>query len=104
MGYNAHRGTPGHTIATGIMGKDSANSPKLPTASAGHGLKSIRAEFGANGGVSVTHSLQPTGKQDSFDPRLEQTHMFRDATEAHQHMGALMGTTALRVGSGEQKD
>lgn len=102
MAFNAHRGTTGHTIGTSIIGgggKGGSISPPQP-----HNLASISTSFGDNGGVSVTHRLKPTGKQDSYDPRLEQTHMFRDAAEAHSHMGALMGLTALRVGSGERKD
>ncbi len=105
MGYNAHRGTVGHTIGKSIIGKDDGKPAPSTGSGGGHNLRSIRAEFGENGGVSVTHSLKPTSKgQDQFDPRLEQTHMFRDAQEAHNHMGALMGLTALRVGSGERHD
>jgi len=108
MGFSAHRGTPGHTIGMQVIGKDNPpGTGKMLTSNAGagggHNLSHLSMEFGANGGVSVTHRMKPPSgsKKDKYDPSLEQIHMFRDSQEAHHHIGGLLG---LRMGSGEQKE
>lgn len=101
MGFNSHRGTVGHSIGKSIIGKGD-DSPMPPaTPSKPGSLRSMSVEFAHNGGVSVQHRLHPPKGKDSYDPSLEQTHMFRDATEAHRHIGELMG---IRMASGEQRD
>jgi hypothetical protein len=110
MAVNAHRGTVGHTIGMDIIGKDNPpGTSKLSPPNTGvdpstHKLKRISVEFGDNGGVSVNHRVEPTvrKKGDSeYDPRNEQTHMFRNADQAHAHIGTLMG---LRMASGSIKE
>ena len=102
MGMVKSRGTIGHTIATDVM-SDHPRGSKGPTdvsVAPPHKIDSIHVEFGDNGGVSVRTRRKPGKKQESYDPSLEQNHMFRDASEAHGHIGAMMG---LRLAEGKVK-
>jgi hypothetical protein len=110
MGFSAHRGTAGHTIGMEVIGKDNpSGTSKLTNPVQGidpstHRLKRINVDFGDNGGVSVQHSvmsLKPKKGDSEYDPRNEQTHMFRNADQAHAHIGQLMG---LRLASGTVKE
>lgn len=95
------RGTVGHTIATDIMSdhpRGQKSGPGNVSVPEWGDIDEIRVKPGDNGGASVTTRKKPKGKQDHFDPSLEQNHMFRDASEAHGHIGAMMG---LRLAEGK---
>jgi len=94
------RGTVGHTIATDVMadgprGKKGPGNVQVPKWDE---IDEIRVKPGDNGGASVMTRRKPTAKHKEFDPSLEQNHMFRDASEAHGHIGAMMG---LRLAEGK---
>lgn len=117
MSFNSHKGTMGHSVAKSIMTPDlkQSDSPGHSTSSdpdsAGQsmvGFSHASIKSASNGGFSVSHT--PTtgqGSQTSAgsihpeSPAEEQMHVFRNAQEAHQHLGTLLG---LREGSGSQRD
>ena len=109
MGFQSHKGTMGHKVGSAIIGKDSGQ-PEMGGDEAGgnamHGLQfsHLSVDPAANG-LTVRHTPAPKGglggpgvKPESAD--LEQAHVFRDATEAHNHIGQLLG---VRMASGLQK-
>lgn len=103
MGFSAHRGTTGHTIGKAIIGHDDGHP--LPgegqsAAPTPEDILHIHAHGSPSTGYSIHSHVGPQGS----DPRNEQLHQVRDAQEAHSHMGALLGVTGVRVGSGERKD
>lgn len=119
MSFNSHKGTMGHSVAKSIMTPDlkQSDSPGHSTSSdpdsAGQSMvgfshiPAIRVQGAANG-IAIHHT--PTtgqGSQTSAgsihpeSPAEEQMHVFRNAQEAHQHLGTLLG---LREGSGSQRD
>ena len=76
-----------------------------PRAGASRLLGSASEVDPAANGLTVRHTPAPKGglggpgvKPESAD--LEQAHVFRDATEAHNHIGQLLG---VRMASGLQK-
>lgn len=107
MGHSAHRGTVGHTIGSQIIGKESQPKPDDntigQTATGFSHIPDIHVKGAANG-VSVTHTpkqeqgTQQVGKPET--PVEEQLHVFRSATEAHNHIGQLLG---VRIASGAQE-
>lgn len=108
MGFASHRGTTGHSIGKSIIGKDDGQRAELSgehtnsmTPEDAGTVTSFHGKRAANGGWSITHT--PTTPRPEA-PAEEQMHVFRDAEEAHSHLGALMGVTAVRVGSGERRD
>jgi hypothetical protein len=94
MAFNAHRGTAGHTIGSQIIGKEGSQPPDPAHTSLGFAHMSVKP---ATNGFAVSHTPH-TDKPE--DPALEQTHVFRDAVEAHHHIGQLLG---VRMASGQQK-
>lgn len=108
MGFNNHRGTPGHTIGADIMADDTPKGTRQSQGKAnpnrqgpGPGLaESGRFRVGSNGGVEVYHTPKSASKKPESAPE-EQLHIFRDAQEAHNHMGALLG---VRMAEGARED
>ncbi len=110
MAHNPHRGTAGHTIATSILSKEGQDNSKDPDSqSAGQlvsGFSHMSVRPSSNGGFAVTHTPMPKGESGHSQighpetPTEEQLHVFRDATEAHNHIGQLLG---VRMASGQQQ-
>jgi hypothetical protein len=89
----------GHKIGAAIIGKDNGK-PAEPDAddkgAAITGFSNINVRPAANG-FTVSHTPKPIKPE---DPATEQSHVFRDAQEAHHHIGQLLG---VRMASGLQK-
>ena len=104
MAFQSHRGTMGHKIGSSIIGKDNGK-PAEPDGDEMGGSASNAAQFShmtvrpAANGFTVTHT--PKTANMAEDPAMEQSHVFRDATEAHNHIGQLLG---VRMASGLQKN
>ena len=101
MAFKSHAGTMGHKIGSSIIGKDNGK-PMEPDGDEGAALTGFSHipdihVKGANNGVVVNHSPKLVKPE---DPATEQSHVFRDATEAHNHIGQLLG---VRMASGLQK-
>jgi len=94
----------GHTIATDVMGDNlrggGSKGPANVSVPSWDQIDEIRIKPGDNGGASVMTKRKPKKGQDHYDASLEQNHMFRDAGEAHGHIGAMMG---LRLAEGKVK-
>jgi hypothetical protein len=103
MGYQSHKGTAGHTIGSQIIGKESGSKSTPDPAHTAAGFSHLSIKPSENGGFAVTHTpKQESGKADIGKPETpveEQLHVFRSATEAHNHIGSLLG---VRMGSGAQ--
>ena len=102
MAVNAHRGTVGHTIGAQIIGKDTPTGTSKPKSGATPGFSHMNVKPSQNGGFSVEHTPTVPGEKASGESPVEsQLHVFRDAEEAHHHIGELMG---VRMGSGARRD
>lgn len=104
MGFNSHKGTLGHSIGKSIIGKDNdAGKPNgEDSASQSMGFSHINIQPAANGlVVKHTPAMGPGAETKPENPSEEQTHIFRNAAEAHEHLGTLLG---LKLGSGAQRD
>ena len=99
----ANRASAGHVIATDVMSDHPRGKKSAPTDVSvpdWNQIDEIRIKPGDNGGASVMTRRKPKKGQESYDASLEQNHMFRDASEAHGHIGAMMG---LRLAEGKVK-
>ena len=107
MAFKSHSGTMGHKIGSAIIGKDNGK-PAEPDGDEGaaltgfYHLPDIHIKGAANG-LTVTHTPKPAGSANQSQAESapqEQMHVFRDAQEAHNHIGQLLG---VRMASGLQK-
>ena len=106
--FSNHAGTRGHKIGSAIIGKDSGPMPSDNDGDEAGGKAANSAQFShmsvkpAANGFTVTHTpkVGPSASTHPEDPATEQAHVFRDATEAHNHIGQLLG---VRMASGLQK-
>lgn len=104
MGFSAHRGTTGHTIGAQVIGKDNPTGTSPKASGNLPGLKfSDMSVKPAQNGITVRHTppLPQGTKEYSESAPQEQLHVFRDAEEAHNHIGELLG---VRMGSGQRRD
>jgi len=104
MRPNAHRGTSGYKVGMSIIGKeqqagkpngtDPANQSGGDTSSGDllSGFHDLSVKNAKNGFV-VRHTPKLPDGVKPYDEKapMEQEHVFRNAVEAHHHIGTLLG-------------
>ena len=103
MAFQSHRGTMGHKIGSSIIGKDNGKPAEPDADDRGMGQTAVGFSHmsvkPAANGFTVSHTPKGMGAPEEA-PAEEQAHVFRDATEAHNHLGQRLG---VRMASGLQK-